>query len=111
MHEQRIASAKVIPFPVPAGRARRLSARDRIHAASWAVTARQSGFSRVVIHTDLPDDDPELGDFLLIYRDGALWASWAVGCAAHGFTVWRPATGVTVGWFPNLLQALESLPA
>jgi len=102
----------VVQFPASARQAaNRLSARDRIEALSWADTVRQFGYTRVVLDTSAPDLDPDLGDFLLVYRRDAPWASWGVGCVEDGFMLWRPASGATIGWFPTLRGALENILA
>jgi len=106
------SNSVVVRFPTPPRpAANRLSMRDRIEALSWAETIRQLGYTRVVFDTSAPELDPELGDFLLVYRRDAPWASWGVGCIEDGFMLWRPATGATIGWFPTLRGALENILA
>ena len=110
--------AVIIPFPASARPiapasvrpvANRLSARDRIEALSWADTAQQFGYTRVVLDADPGHREPEVGDFLLVYRGDADWASWGVGCDEDRFMLWRPATGATVGWFATLRASLETI--
>jgi hypothetical protein len=64
----------------------------------------------VTIDSGAEDGQPELGDFMLIYRREALWASWGVGCCDGGFIVWHPSNGATLGWYPTLAKALGSIP-
>jgi hypothetical protein len=102
----------VVRFPAPARPvANRLSMRDRIEALSWADDIRQFGYTRIVFDTSAQELDPELGDFLLVYRRDAKWATWGVGCVEDRFMLWRPATGATVGWFPTLRDALDNILA
>jgi len=102
----------VIAFPAPARPiANRFSTRDRIEALRWAEVARASGYTRVVLDTCAEALEPELGDFLLVYRRNANWASWGVGCVEAGFMLWSPATGATVGRFSTLAEALEKILA
>lgn len=102
----------VVRFPAPTRPvANRLSMRDRIEALSWADSIHQFGYTRVVFDTSAQEFDPELGDFLLVYRRDVPWASWGVGCVEDGYMLWRPATGATVAWFPTLRGALENIVA
>ena len=102
----------VVHFPAPARPiANRLSMRDRIEALSWADTSHRFGYTRVELDTSAPELDPELGDFLLVYRRDASWASWGVGCVEAGFMLWRPANGATIGLFPTLRGALDNILA
>jgi hypothetical protein len=87
-----------------------MTMRDRMEALRWSDQARAFGYTRVVLDTSSVDDQPELGDFLLIYARDATWAAWGVGCCGGGFTVWRPASGETVGWYHTLRRALEAVP-
>ncbi len=111
MHNQSGAKpsvCQVLPFrPRPSNR---LGPRDRIEASRWAMVAQPQGFARVLIH-DAGDEDPEIGDFLLIYETGRDWASWGVARDARGFVVWRPGTGETIGSYGLLGEALEAVLA
>ncbi len=101
-------SCEVVPFrPRPTNR---LGARDRIEASRWAMVAQPRGFARVLIH-DGGGEDPEIGDFLLIYETGSDWASWGVARDGRGFVVWRPGTGETIGSYGLLREALEAVLA
>ena len=103
-------NAVVIPFPVPTRPVgNRFSMRDRMAALRWADTAREAGYTRVVLDTSGEEFEPHLGDFLLAYRRDAIWASWGVGCIDDGFMLWCPATGVTVGNYPTLIAALDKI--
>jgi hypothetical protein len=102
----------VLTFPEPAPpAANRLSVRDRIEALRWADLARAFGYTRVVLESCAEALDPELGDFLMVYRRDASWAAWGVGCVEDGFMLWRPETGATVGFFATLRAALENILA
>ena len=104
------ASAIVVPFARPLRATNRMAARDRIDALEWASRARSIGYTRVAFDSGAADDEPELGDFMLIYARDALWASWGVGCCDGGFIVWRPADGATLSWHPTIIRALATLP-
>ncbi len=104
-------TAEILAFPLPSLVANRLTARDRIELLHWEQQAHAHGFTRLELDTSAPDGEAELGDFVSIYRGDSGWASWGVGCCRGGFTVWRPATGETVGWYPVLHQALASILA
>ncbi|HEY0418270.1 MAG TPA: hypothetical protein VGC80_01995 [Acetobacteraceae bacterium] len=99
----------VIPFPLVARRANRLSTRDRIEALNWSDAARGFGISRVVIHDAEDDANPEIGDFMLLYSQDGGWARWGVGCSNGEFIVWQAASGRNFGHFPTLRSALDSL--
>ncbi|MCW3474102.1 hypothetical protein [Limobrevibacterium gyesilva] len=103
-------SAVILSFPPPARPTNRFTARDRIEVLRWADSAREEGYTRVALDNSAQEDEPELGDFLLVYRRDALWASWGVGCCDGGFIVWRPADGTTTGWYPCLKKALAAIP-
>ncbi len=111
-HNAPAGNSVVVRFPQPARPvANRLSMRDRIEALSWADTIQRFGYTRVVLDTTAPERDPELGDFLLVYRRDVPWASWGVGCVEDGFMLWRPATGATVACYPTLRGALDNIVA
>jgi hypothetical protein len=106
-----MSSAVVIAFPEARQRpapatARRLTLRDRVEAMRWADAVRTLGVSRAAIHSG---GDPHIGDFILIYQAGALWASWVIGCKPAGYSVWRAGSGTDLGCFPSLGQALAAV--
>jgi hypothetical protein len=104
--------AEIIEFPSPTRRnANRMTVRDRIEALRWSDTAAEFGYSRVLIDTSEHEDRLELGDFMLIYRQGANWASWGVGCTREGFMLWHPQTGATIAHFGTLADALRRIQA
>ncbi len=110
--EQPRRSATILPFP-KGGRggqaANRLSQRDRIEAQRWADRADKARFSRVDIHEVRDTANPEIGDFVLIYRPGASWAAWGIGVNGNTYTLWRPANGATMGLYPSMQAALAAL--
>ena len=101
-------SATVIPFVLRSSLGNRLSLRERAEAIRWGESMRRRGVRRVAVH-DAPANDLALGDFLLVYEDGLLWASWGVGLVAGSFEVWRQMTMQTVGRFDTLREALEAI--
>lgn len=105
------SGATIIAFPEPRQRpvpatARHLTLRDRVEAMRWADAVRPFGISRAAIHSG---GDPQIGDFILIYLTGALWASWVVGCKGEGYSVWRAGSGADLGVFSTLTAALEAV--
>ncbi len=105
------STATIIPFGVPRRVANRLTLQDRIEVVGWAGMARGIGYTRIALDSGASDDEPELGDFVLVYERDKPWASWGVGCCDGGFMVWRPSDGATVGWFATVKRALASIPA
>jgi len=103
-------SARIIPFARPVQPVNRMTSRDRIDALEWAETGRAAGYTRIAFDSSASGDEPELGDFMLIYKRDAMWASWGVGCCDGGFIVWRPADGATQSWHPSIRLALASIP-
>ncbi len=103
-------SAVILPFARRERAANRMTTRDRMVALEWSDTARDMGYTRMAFDTSTPDDEPELGDFLLIYTPDAMWATWGVGCCDSGFIVWRAGDGATISWHPTLQHALNSIP-
>jgi hypothetical protein len=96
--------ATVIPFVLRGSPANRLTLRERAEALRWGEATRSHGVRRVAMH-----DAPGLGDFLLVYEDGRLGASWGIGLVAGSFEVWRQMTMQTVGRFETLREALEAI--
>jgi len=111
MVPSEVATAVIIPFPGPPLRGNRLTTRDRIEVLAWEEAARRSGYDRLVIGERHPQDDPQFGDLLTVYRSGEAWAAW--GVARHGPTVrvWRCATGADFGDFPSIDAALRAVLA
>jgi len=102
--------AEIIQFPAPAGRSsNRMTVRDRIEALRWSDTATELGYTRVLLDTSGQESMFDLGDFMLVYRNGANFASWGVGCTRDGFMLWLPRTGATIAHFSTLGEALQSI--
>jgi hypothetical protein len=104
------SSAAILPFVRPVRAANRMTARDRIAALEWHAEAASHGYTRVAFDNSAGDNEPELGDFMLIYTQAASWARWGVGCCDGGYIVWRPADGATLSWHPTIRRALASIP-
>jgi hypothetical protein len=101
-------TANIIAFVPRQHRAGRMSEHDRRDAQSWLA---RSTYAHVAFEPCSDRDNPELGDFLLIYRSEATWASWGVGCAGQGLIVWDSITSETLGWFQTMRDALNAIPA
>ena len=103
-------TAIILPFAPPTRSDNRMTRDDRREALNWADKARGMGYTRVAFDNSAGDDEPELGDFMLIYAREAMWASWGVGCCDGGFIVWRPADGQTLSWHYSIRRALATIP-
>ncbi len=107
MKPQTSSSAQIIPFPIVPRIGNELTARNRAEALDWV---NASGYARISFDSSRAWGNPELGDFMLIYRRDVGWSSWGVGCCDGGFLVWCPATSATLGWFTGLGEALDAIP-
>ena len=110
MSAQPQSTAAILPFARPARLANRMTARDRIAALDWHASPAAAGYTRIAFDNSAGDHEPELGDFMLIYTEHALWARWGIGCCEGGFIVWHPGDGSTLGWHPTMRHALASIP-
>ena len=103
-------SAVILPFNRPNRPANRMTMNDRIIAMEWHDQAGTLGYTRIALDNCANNDEPELGDFMLIYTPDTKWAAWGVGCCDGGFIVWRPADGATVAWHLTIRRALAAIP-
>ncbi len=103
-------TAVILPFVRPTRSGNRMTLRDRMDAMEWQNGARALGYTRVAYDSSATDDEPELGDFMLIYTPDNQWAVWGIGCCDGGFIVWRPSDGVTLSWHSTMARALDSIP-
>lgn len=110
MSASKPKSAVILPFVRPARTGNRLTVRDRVAAMEWESEASRLGYTRVAYDRSATDEEPELGDFMLIYVPDNQWAVWGVGCCDDGFIVWRPSDGVTLSWHPTITRALATIP-
>ncbi len=110
MSASHLTSAVILPFVRPVRTDNRMTLRDRMAAMEWQNGARALGYTRVAYETSATDDEPDLGDFMLIYTPQAQWANWGIGCCDGGFIVWRPADGVTLSWHSTIARALATIP-
>ncbi len=101
--------SNVVPFAARPPAPNRFSVRDRAEALRWAEEARKYGYSRVVFDTVCERFNEEPGDFILIYKRDAVWASWGIGCGPKHLTLWRSSTGVTVGRFATMRETLAAV--
>ncbi|MCX7383297.1 MAG: hypothetical protein NT133_18205 [Alphaproteobacteria bacterium] len=105
-----IQSAVILPFVRPLQVPNRLTMADRIAAMEWHAGKRAVGYTRIAFDTSASPEEPELGDFMLIYATDTKWAAWGIGCCDGGYIVWRPATGTTTAWHKGIASALASIP-
>lgn len=103
--------AIILPFVRPPREVNRLSFRDRIDIMEWHASEAAQGYTRLAIDTEHAGHNPELGDYVLVYRPEDQWASWGVGCCDGGYMVWHPQSLSTRGWHASIRAALASLPA
>lgn len=108
--QQAAHSAVILPFARPVRLSNRLTMADRIAAMEWHADPCAAGYTRIAFDTSASPDEPELGDFMLIYASDTKWATWGIGCCDGGFIVWRPANGATVAWHRTMRGALASIP-
>ncbi len=83
--------------------------RDRMRAASWQAGLAMLGYDRLVIHSRVPGDPPELGDLLLAYRIGEPWAAFGFRRQGDAILAWSCATGADIGRFADLDEALTDV--
>ncbi len=101
-------SGHVLTFPPLAAQRNRLSMRDRMQLLRWAECSERHGFTRIVFDTASERSGHEPGDYVLIYERDALWASWGIGCADSALTLWNASTGVTIGSYATMTEALAA---
>jgi hypothetical protein len=105
--EVGVVGGSVVPFVGRASHPLGFSVSERIETLRWADAARAHGVNKVRVCEPEPGDEPGVGGFVLIYKNADLWANWGVAVRAGSFEVWRPANGVTVGWYRTLGEALH----
>jgi hypothetical protein len=77
--------------------------------AAWREPAQRLGYDRLTIHEHSLFDPPELESFLSVYRDGARWARWSLARRGAWVFAWCSTTGVDVGRFASMSEALRAL--
>lgn len=97
-------SADVLPF----GGLHRLTMTDRIEALQWEATRAQHG-ARLAFHRWSSANAHEGGDYISIYRGDDRWAAWGATRRGRSVSVWRCATGVDLGHFPTMREALAAV--
>lgn len=85
----------------------RFTVQDRIDVLRWQADANGAA-GRIAVHGPHPADDPEIGDYVLIYRRGEVWARWAVTRDGASYRVWCFADNRAVGAFASLRAALDA---
>ncbi len=110
MQLQVVSGGNVIPFaPRPHAVGARLSIKDRMDVTSWQEPAFAQGYDRLVIHERAPCDPPEVDSFLSIYRRGEPWSRWGVARCGSSITAWCSVSGMDLGQFGSMGEALGSL--
>jgi len=105
-----LPTASILPFMPRRLVDNRLTAQDRIDALVWESMADIASCGRMIIHHRQHDDDPEIGDFISIYRQDSNWATWGVARRGHVVSLWRCATGADAGEFATVREALATIP-
>ncbi len=101
--------AVVLPFVRRTSHPLSLTVSERIQILRWADAARPHGVHKVRIHEAEPGDAPWVGGFVLVYKQGDIWANWGVAVCPGSFEVWRPNSGATVGWYRTIVEALHTI--
>jgi hypothetical protein len=94
------------PLPQAPG----FSARDLMALSSWVARSEQHGYCR--IHVEGGDGMPgsDSAAYALVYELGQDWASWGLARAGDRISIWHCGTGADMCSFPEMSQALGSLP-
>lgn len=85
----------------------RFTVQDRIDVLRWRADADRAA-GRVAVHGPHSADDPDIGDYVLIYRPGEVWARWAVTRDGATCRVWCFTDNRAVGAFASLRVALDA---
>ena len=105
-------SAEILPFivrsPTPLNR---LTVADRVHAMTWNETIAAPAGARLTIFARQPDDGPEVGDYIGIYRADDRWAVWGATRDGGVITVWHGPSGADIGTFNSMEEALAEVPS
>ncbi len=104
-----LSTATILPFMPRRGVENRLTAQDRIDALVWESTVDPASCGRMIIHHRQHNDDPEIGDFISIYRQNSSWATWGVARRGAVVSLWRCATGADLGEFATVREALATI--
>ncbi len=86
------------------------TSHDRIALSEWIRRSDAHGYQRVVIETGSQEGGPEEGGYVLLYTQDKAWAHWGMARGSNGIIIWHCGTGIDLGRFDTMLEALESLP-
>lgn len=110
---QRRPSAQILPFRRPRALGTCLTVVDRIEALRWQDSAAGPSGTRLAIYHVDGEDTAETGhysgDYISIYRGDDEWAAWGAARSGDRISVWRSATGVDLGHFPTMREALAAV--
>ncbi len=109
-------SAEILPFtarsvPSRIAQKNRLTMQDRMQALEWEAAHANPAGARLETHSRRPDDAPELGDYIGIYRAHEPWLIWGVARHSTGITVWHGPSGTDFGTFETMKGALAAIGA
>jgi len=85
----------------------RLNQQDCDDAACWRQDRARQGY-RMAVCID-PAEDPDIGDFLMVYRSSEPWAAWGVARRGDAVLLWRCADGADIGTFETVAEALGAI--
>jgi hypothetical protein len=101
-------TAIILPYrPRPANRMTRW---DRHEAQDWVQHARGMGYTHLVFDSIGEDNDPELGDYVLVYGGSQMWYSWGITRCGGKFILWRAADGRTMAVADRMRDVLAAIP-
>ena len=102
-------SAQILPFAPRHPQTNRFTITDRIQAVQWEASHANPAGAFLDIHNRRPDDAPEVGDYIGIYRAYDRWAVWGVARDGAKITVWHGPSGADLGSFSTMAAALAAV--
>ena len=96
-------TAEVVNF---LDRLARFTVADRATLVSWQAYCQEFWMT---IHRRLPDDPPEIGDFVSIYKGDDQWAFCGAARFGRFIQVWRARDGQDIGRFDTMSAALAAI--
>ena len=75
----------------------------------WEANHANPAGAWLEIHDRRQDDAPEVGDYIGIYRAYDRWAVWGLARDGSKITVWHGPSGVDLGSFSTIADALAAV--
>ncbi len=101
--------AVILAFHPVARPKNRFTVRDRMEATRWMDEADAHDYTRLEFDNACETSGHEPGDYVLIYARRASWAAWGIASHENGLTLWNASTGLTIGCYPTMRQALQAV--